>query len=384
LTGTLAIANPEPRQEKEQAMAIAKVGIIGAGTMGSGIATNLILHGIDVVLLDADPVQIERAQDVARTFFDRSVEKGRMIAAEALAAQARLTAATDLAELRYAHLVIEAVFEDADLKARLFERLSEVLELDTLVATNTSCLRVSDLQRHMRAPERFLGLHYFSPAAINPIVEVIKGEATAESVVERALAFCRRTGKLPLRCKDSYGFAINRFFCPYTNEAARLVDERVAGPAEIDAAAREAVGAAAGPFTVMNLIKPRINLHAIKNLRPLGPFYAPARSMSEVGEADRAWEIGGASELPAATRGVVVDRLRLGVFLPVLQSLDEGIAPPEDIDLGAQEALKFARPPCALMDELGRAEVERIVAPALDGYALEEPASLARVGRLRA
>src|SRR5690606_21768434 len=124
-----------------------------------------------------------------------------------------------------------------------------------------------------------------------------------------------------------------------------------------------------GPFQVMNLIKPRINLHAIRNLAPLGEFYLPARSMTEMGEAGREWEIGSPAELEPAKKALIVDRLRLGAFLPVLQALDEEIAGPAAFDLGAREALKFARPPCALMDELGRDEVARLIQPALERYA---------------
>jgi 3-hydroxybutyryl-CoA dehydrogenase len=365
-------------------MAIERVGIVGAGTMGSGIAINLAQHGKDVLLFDARPEQIGAARAAAASYFERAVERGRMESFVAEAALGRVVAAADLAELRYAHLVIEAVFEDFELKASLFEQLNPVLELDTLLATNTSCLRVSDLQEHVRHPGRFLGLHYFSPAAVNPVVEVVQGAGTTATTVARAVAFCRDTGKYPIRCRDAYGFAINRFFCPYTNEAARLLDEGVASPAAIDGLAREAVGAAAGPFQVMNLIKPRINLHALRNLEPLGPFYRPARSMVEVGEADRAWDLEQPQELDAETRSLIVDRLRLGTFLPVLQELDEEVAPPADIDFGAEQALKFATPPCALMDTLGRADVERIVAPALVAFGLECPRSLDRVGNLRA
>jgi 3-hydroxybutyryl-CoA dehydrogenase len=235
----------------------------------------------------------------------------------------------------------------------------------------------------VRRPERFLGLHYFSPAAVNPIVEVVKGEATAQATIEAALAFCRASGKQPLRCKDAYGFAINRFFCPYTNEAARALDAALGSTGEIDAIAREVLGAAAGPFAVMNLIKPRINLHAIANMAPLGAFYAPARAMVEAGEADRPFELTpGTGDLDPDRKGKIADHLRLGCFLPVLQALDEGVAEPAAFDLGAREALKFGVGPCALMDRLGRAEVERIVRPALERYELPTPASLARVGQL--
>ena len=365
-------------------MGIGVVGIVGAGTMGTGIATNVAQHGLAVRLVDSRPEAAAAALVQARDFYDRNVERGRMSAGDAIAAGVRLEAVRDLAGLAGCDLVIEAVFEDFDLKARLFHELSGILEARTLVATNTSCLRVSDLARHVQAPERFLGLHYFSPAQVNPIVEVVKGEATADAAIEAALAFLGATGKRPIRCKDSWGFAINRFFCPYTNEAARALDDGLGGTAEIDEVAKEAVGAAAGPFLVMNLIKPRINLHAIRNLAPLGGFYAPARSMALTGDADRSWEIGTPGELDPERRQRIIDRLRAGAFLPVLQALDEGVAEPAAFDLGAREALRFARPPCALMDELGRDEVARIVEPALRAHGLEPPAALARVGRLLA
>jgi 3-hydroxybutyryl-CoA dehydrogenase len=363
-------------------MGIAVVGIVGAGTMGGGIAINLAQHGLAVRLFDNRPEGAARAIAEAGAFYARAVERKRMAAADAEAALARLAVAPGLAEAAAADLVIEAVFEDFALKAGLFDQLSRLVAPTTLVATNTSCLRVTDLARHMALPGRFLGLHYFSPAATNPIVEVVSGELTDARTVEAALAFMSTTGKQPLRCRDSYGFAINRFFCPYTNEAARALDEGLGSPAEIDAVAKEALGAAAGPFLVMNLIKPRINLHAIRNLAPLGPFYAPAASMVATGEADRAWEIGEAGEIEPERRARIADRLRLGAFLPVLQAIDENVAEPADFDRGAREALKLAQPPCALMDRLGRAAVERIVGPGLAAYGVAMPASIARVGAL--
>lgn len=364
-------------------MRITTVGIVGAGTMGSGIATNLAQAGFMVRLTDARREAAEKALDGARAFYARAVGKGRMEPAAAEAAAARLAVVDGLADLAPVDLVIEAVFEDFDLKARLFEQLSSIVRADALVATNTSCLRVTDLARHTSRPERFLGLHYFSPAAVNPIVEVVKGEATSDATIETALVFCRASGKEPLRCKDSFGFAINRFFCPYTNEAARALDAGLGTTGEIDAVAKEVLGAAAGPFTVMNLIKPRINLHAIRNLAPLGPFYAPARAMIEAGEADRPFEIAPvAGGIEPARKAGIADCLLRGCFLPVLQALDEGVAEPAAFDHGAKEALKFGIGPCALMDRLGRAEVERIVHPALSAYGIAAPASLARVGRL--
>lgn len=363
-------------------MRIETVGIIGAGTMGGGIAINLAQHGFGVLLHDARAEAAEAARAAAAAFYARAVEKGRMTADAAAAAAAHLTVAADLKALGAAGLVIEAVFEDFALKARLFEALQPHLRTDALVATNTSCLRVGDLAAHVGDPARFLGLHYFSPAAVNPIVEVVEGAATAPAAIEAALAFCRASGKVPLRCRDSWGFAVNRFFCPYTNAAAQALDDGLGSTAEIDQVAREVLGAAAGPFVVMNLIKPRINLHAIRNLAPLGAFYAPAPAMIAAGEADRPFPIGEAGAIAPERARQIADRLLGGVFVPVLQALDEAVAAPAVFDLGAREALKFGVGPCALMDRLGRDEVIRIVTAASARHDTPVPESLAHVGSL--
>jgi 3-hydroxybutyryl-CoA dehydrogenase len=363
-------------------MSITRIGIVGAGTMGGGIATATAQAGVDVVLIDARAGAAAAAVEQARTFYARAVEKKRLSPDGAEAAGGRLHVAAALEGLAECDLVIEAVFEDMALKTEVLGKIAAVVRAGALIATNTSCLRVSELARAVTYPERFLGLHYFSPAQVNPIVEVVRGERTGEAAIEAALAFTRRTGKQPLACKDQWGFCINRFFCPYTNEAARLVDEGVASPGEIDQIARDAVGAAAGPFMVMNIVKPRIALHAIRNLAPLGPFYAPARSMTVTGDAEASWTIEPAGPVDPDTARLVRDRLRACAFLPVLEELDEGVATPAEVDHGAREALKFGRPPCALMDELGRAEVERLVAPLCRQYGHALPTSLERVGSL--
>jgi 3-hydroxybutyryl-CoA dehydrogenase len=361
-----------------------KIGIVGAGTMGSGIAIASAAHGCEVTLVDQSAEAVAKARGAAENFWGRAVEKGRMSADDAAAATARIGGATSLSELADRELVIEAVFEDFELKAKVFDELGGILPPDCVVATNTSCLKVSELAAHITRPERFLGLHYFSPAQVNPIVEVVRGEQTAPATFDAAMDFCRRTGKTPLPCLDQYGFAINRFFCPYTNEAARALDDGLGTTGEIDKVAQKVLGAAGGPFVVMNLIKPRVNLHAIQNLGPLGDFYAPAASMKRVGEADEDWEIADAGDIEPERFAAIADRLRRGVFLPALQELDENVADPDVIDLGAREALKLKNPPCALMDELGRDEVARIIAPALEQFGIAKPAALERVGRLTA
>ncbi len=363
-------------------MAVKRVGVVGAGTMGSGIATNIAQHGYPVQVVDTGAAQVDGALAKARTFYQRQAERGRMSAADAESAAARLKGGTDLKALADCDLVIEAIFEQLDVKADLYRRLIPLLRPDCLLATNTSCLQVGALSQAVSRPERFFGMHYFNPPSINPIVEVVRGEKTDPAAIDTALAFCKSTEKMAVLCRDSSGFALNRFFCPYINEAVRLYDDGIATPFEVDRVATDVLGAAAGPFVVINLVGSRVVLHAQSNLVALGRFYEPAESVVRVGEAAGTWQIGDPSPPDAARDKAVADRLLGATFLALLQELDEGVASPADIDLGARHAFKFGKPPCGLMDTLGRGEVERVLQPFCERYSAAVPASLARVGML--
>jgi len=363
-------------------MGIKRVGVVGAGTMGSGIATNIAQHGYAVQIADVGASQVESAIAKAQKFYARNVERGRMTEADASAAGGRLAGSTDLAGLAECDLVIEAVFERLDIKAELYGRLVPVLRPDCLLATNTSCLKVSTLAQHVERPERFLGMHYFNPPSINPIIEVVCGDKTDPGAIETALDFCSATKKIPVSCRDSSGFALNRFFCPYINEAVRLYDDGIATPFEVDRVASEVFGAAAGPFVVINLVGSRVMCDAQENLRELGSFYDPAESVVRVGADGGSWEIGEPSAPEAARDKVIADRLTGALFLALLQELDEDVASPTDIDLGARHAFKFGKPPCTLMDSLGAKEVGRVVRRLCENYGADVPRSLSRVGNL--
>ncbi|MEM6848132.1 MAG: 3-hydroxyacyl-CoA dehydrogenase family protein [Pseudomonadota bacterium] len=362
-------------------MSITNIAVIGAGTMGTGISIASAANGVNVAMVDVSDEQLERSRSAAEGFFKRQVDKGRLEAADADAALGRIARGTDLGAAGDAGLVIEAVFELLELKHEMYAKLMPIVGQDVIVASNTSALKIADLAKAIDDPSRFLGLHYFSPAEINPIVEVVRGEETAQAVMDACSAFLEATKKTPIPCKDQNGFAINRFFCPFTNEAVRAMEDGLGTPAQIDRVSRLAVGAAAGPFRVMNLVKPRINMNALRNLEPLGPFYAPADALVALGEAEGLWEMGeDQSDEPAEV--AIVDRLRGATFLPVLELLDEDVAAAADVDTGASLALKFGKPPCALMDELGKDEVARLVAPIAARYGAPLPQSLNRVGTL--
>lgn len=363
-------------------MTFQTVAIIGAGTMGSGIATNIAQHGIDVRMIDISQESVDRAIATVGGFYDRNAEKGRMSEADAADAKSRLSGGTDIALAGAADLIIEAVFERFDLKAELYGRLNPVLREDTIVATNTSCLTVNGLAEAVTDPSRFLGLHYFNPAAINPIVEVVRGDRTRQDVIDSSVSFCNATSKKPILCRDSYGFALNRFFCPYSNEAVRLLEEGLGTPEQIDRVAQEAMGIAAGPFLVMNLVGMQTMAHAAENLEPHGSFYKPSDKVKEMGASNGKWDIGEAPAPDAAADAVIADRLWGATFLPVLQELDEAVASPAEIDMGAGLALRFGKAPCTTMDAMGQAEVSRLIGYYCDRYGIDIPKTLSQVGSL--
>ena len=363
-------------------MSFKKVGIIGAGTMGSGIATGLGLQGVEAHLVDTAQDSVDRGIGAAKKFYDRAAEKGKISDADAAKALSLISGSTDLESLIDCDLIIEAIFEEFGVKQELFTKLNAIISDDVVVATNTSCLQVSDLAETINNPSRFLGLHYFNPAAINPIVEVVRGAKTAPDIFEKCMEFCKMTGKKPLACKDSFGFAVNRFFVPYANEAIRLLDEGVGTTAQIDRVAQECLGLAAGPFVVMNLVKPRIMYHAQTNLASHGAFYTLAKSLAAKGDTDYTFDVGDDASGTAESDAIIADRLRAGALFPVLQELDEDVASAHDIDMGAGLALRFGKTPCKLIDDLGRAEVMRIVSLVTEKYGHSMPKSVDRAGTI--
>jgi 3-hydroxybutyryl-CoA dehydrogenase len=333
------------------------IGIVGAGTMGSGIAQGAALHGYRVRLHDRDGAAVRRAVAAIGDSLARAVAKGKMSRDAADAALQRVVPAERLSDLGDAGVVVEAIIEAPQAKSALFQALGQVVQGDAVVATNPSALKVDDLAEAMVRPARFLGLHYFFPAAVNPLVEVVRGAATSDKAMDKAFAFVRACGKQPIACRDQFGFAVNRFFVPYLNEAVRLADEG-ADPGAVDAAARAAFQTAAGPFRVMDLTKPAIALHSTRTLAQLGAFYAPAPGLVAIGESGRNW-----TPEPEAAPGPYAERLQAAVFLAVLQELSERVATPEDIDLGAKLGLQWGWQPCAAMRALGRGTVRAMVAP---------------------
>ncbi|MFJ2110392.1 MULTISPECIES: 3-hydroxyacyl-CoA dehydrogenase [unclassified Streptomyces] len=235
------------------------IAVVGTGTMGQGIAQVALAAGHPVRLYDAVPGRAEQAATAIAGRLGRLVDKGRLDAGARDSALARLRPATDLAELSDAALVAEAVLEDLAVKRELFAALEDIVADDCLLATNTSSLSVTAVAGALRLPGRFVGLHFFNPAPLLPLVEVVSGSATDEAAGTRAWSTARAWGRNPVRCADTPGFVVNRVARPFYAEALRLYEERVADPATIDAVLRECGGFRMGPFELTDLIGQDVN-----------------------------------------------------------------------------------------------------------------------------
>lgn len=235
------------------------VAVVGAGTMGQGIAQVALLAGHRVLLHDAVPGRAQVAADAVAGRLDRLVAKGRLGASDLKEALARLAPAEGTADLAGASLVVEAVVEDLAVKQALFAELEAVVGDDCLLATNTSSLPVTAVAGALRLPGRLVGLHFFNPAPLLPLVEVVAGAATGAAAVATAHDTAAAWGKTPVRCTDTPGFVVNRIARPFYAEALRVYEERAADPATIDAVLRECGGFAMGPFELMDLIGQDVN-----------------------------------------------------------------------------------------------------------------------------
>ncbi|WP_030744224.1 3-hydroxyacyl-CoA dehydrogenase [Streptomyces sp. NRRL F-5135] len=235
------------------------VAVVGTGTMGQGIAQVALAAGHPVRLHDAVPGRAEQAATAIAGRLGRLVEKGRLDAAGRDAALARLHPVAGLTELADAALVVEAVLERLSVKQELFAALEDIVADDCLLATNTSSLSVTAVAGPLRRPGRCVGLHFFNPAPLMPLVEVVSGFATDEAAAARAYGTARAWGKTPVRCADTPGFVVNRVARPFYAEALRLYEERAADPATIDAVLRESGGFRMGPFELTDLIGQDVN-----------------------------------------------------------------------------------------------------------------------------
>ena len=247
-------------------MEIGRVGVVGLGTMGAGIAQVCLQAGLEVVGREVSPELGEQARERIDHYLSRGVEKGRLTQEEKDAALDRLTLVTELADLGSCQLVIEAAFEDLEVKRELFSELERSVEPEAILATNTSALSVTEIAAATTSPERVVGMHFFNPAPVLPLVEVIRTAQTSDEVFDTAYSFAERIGKEPVACNDTPGFIVNRILIPLLNDCVRVLDESRVTPEDVDRAMRFGVNWPIGPCALIDLIGIDVHVHASEAL----------------------------------------------------------------------------------------------------------------------
>jgi 3-hydroxybutyryl-CoA dehydrogenase len=243
-----------------------KVGVVGMGTMGAGIAQVSVTAGHETVGREVELQLAERGRATIEKYLGRAVEKGRMGEGERDAALARLSLTTSLEDLADCDLVIEAIVEELDAKRELFRELDRLTQLDAVLATNTSALSVTEIAEATEHPERVVGMHFFNPAPVLPLVEIVRAERSSEAAVRTAYDWAQAAGKEPVKCNDTPGFIVNRILIPLLNDCVRVLDEARVGPEDMDKAMMNGAGWPMGPCALVDLVGIDIHVHASEAL----------------------------------------------------------------------------------------------------------------------
>jgi 3-hydroxybutyryl-CoA dehydrogenase len=241
---------------------IRRVGVVGLGTMGAGIAQVSVQSGFETIGREVSKELGERGRATIDRYLSRGVDKGRMTDADRDAALGRLKLTTELAELADCDLVIEAVLEELDLKREVFAVLDQVTRPDAVLATNTSALSVAEIAEATERPDRVVGMHFFNPAPVLPLVEIVRAPRSSDAAVDAAFAWAEQAGKQPVRCNDTPGFIVNRILIPLLNDCVRVLDEARVEPADMDKAITNGAGWPLGPCALIDLIGIDVHVHA--------------------------------------------------------------------------------------------------------------------------
>lgn len=235
-------------------MTIREVGVVGCGIMGAGIAQICAAHGYRVRVTESEPERLEEGLATIKRRLGREVERGRLSRERHDRTLARLQGVETIDGLAGSDLVIEAVIEELPLKKDLFERLGEVCNDDAILASNTSSLSLSEMAASSGRPEQVIGIHFFNPPTVLPLVEVISSESTSQETIDAAMAFCDSIDRLTVRVKDSPGFIVNRLLVPFIFDAIHMVEGGIASAEDVDQACKVGLNHALGPLATADLI----------------------------------------------------------------------------------------------------------------------------------
>jgi len=345
------------------------VGVLGAGTMGSGIAQVAAAYGHKVILVDSDAEALERSKEKLAKVMARLIEKGKITSEDSESLQERIERTTSLPRFRECGFVVEAIIENLDIKKQIFSKMEDFVKDDTVIATNTSSLSIASISSAFRHPERFLGVHFFNPVPLMPLVEVIPSFITNQEIEENVYNLIKDWGKIPVLAKDTPGFIVNRVARPFYSEALRLLEEGIADVGTIDWAMKEIGGFRMGPFELMDYIGHDVNYVVTETIFKqfyYDPRFKPSISqlrLLEAGLLGRKSGRGFYDYSENAEEIIPFDDLELGtqIFGRILSMLINeacdailmGVATPEDIELAMTKGVNYPQGLLSWCDEIG-------------------------------
>jgi 3-hydroxybutyryl-CoA dehydrogenase len=355
----------------------AVIGITGAGTMGTGIAQVASTFGHEVYLYDAYSDQLGESKHGLRKILQRQVEKERMNQQEVDDVMDRIHFVEDLTQFDQCNLVIEAVIEDLDIKQDVFKRLEGIVSRDCILATNTSSLSIASVSSALKKPKRFLGIHFFNPAPLMPLVEIVPGISTSEETTKEARDLIDDWGKTTVLAKDTPGFIVNRVARPFYSESIRQLEECVANVPTIDWAIKEVGGFRMGPFELMDFIGHDVNYKVTETVFKeffYDPRFKPSFTQKRMVEAgylgkksgqgfyDYGDDNGDGAQNPEPTKDEalgqkIVDRVVAMLINEACDAVFMNVATIEDVDLAMTKGVNYPKGLLKWADEIGLSEV---------------------------
>lgn len=345
------------------------VGVLGAGTMGSGIVQVAAQNGHDVVLVDLNSKILEKSKEQLTKIMGRLVEKGKITGQEAEDIKSRVTYSEDIHDFSKCGLLIEAIIEDLEIKSHVFTQLEQIVPKGCILASNTSSLSIASIGASLSDPGKVIGIHFFNPAPLMPLVEIIPAVQTEEETLEKAKSIINGWGKVTVLCKDTPGFIVNRVARPFYGEALRIYEEGIADFATIDWAMTELGGFRMGPFTLMDYIGNDVNYTVTETVFKAfyyDPRYKPSFTQKRHAEAgylgrksDRGYyNYAEGAEKPAPNTDeklgkVILERILVMLMNEAIDAVFLNIGSKEDIDLAITKGVNYPKGLLSWADEMG-------------------------------
>ncbi|GEN69764.1 3-hydroxyacyl-CoA dehydrogenase NAD-binding domain-containing protein [Chryseobacterium rhizosphaerae] len=360
------------------------IGIIGAGTMGVGIAQVAATAGCKVVLFDANAPQIDKALSGLEKTLQKLVEKGKISQEKASEIRNNIVKGEVLQDLKDSNLVIEAIIENKEIKTKVFTELENYVSEDCIIGSNTSSISITSLGAELKKPERFIGIHFFNPAPLMPLVEVIPSLLTEQTLAEKIYNLMKEWGKTPVIAKDIPGFIVNRIARPYYGEGLRIVEENIATPEQVDEAMKTLGNFKMGPFELMDLIGVDVNFSVTTTVYKdyfYDPKYKPSLLQQRMSEAKLHGRKTGkgfydyteGAQKPVAQKD---EALYEHIFLRIISMLINeaveakrlGVANDDDLELAMQKGVNYPKGLLSWGKEIGYAKVSEILQNLYEEY----------------